>query len=104
MSSSEHLAPKLTLPERIFDCIVFNDVLEHMVVPEQALRYAKTLLSPNGSIVASIPNIRYLPILWHAGGPRQMEIRGLRRIGQNSSSVFLRGRALSRCSRAKVTR
>lgn len=56
--------PQTDLPEETFDCIVFNDVLEHMVAPEQALRYAKTLLSPTGSIVASIPNIRYLPILW----------------------------------------
>jgi len=56
--------PQSNLPKEVFDCIVFNDVLEHMVAPEQALRYAKTLLSPTGSIVASIPNIRYLPILW----------------------------------------
>ena len=53
------------LPEGAFDCIVFNDVLEHMLEPEQALRYAKSLLSDNGCIVASIPNIRYLPVLWH---------------------------------------
>jgi 2-polyprenyl-3-methyl-5-hydroxy-6-metoxy-1,4-benzoquinol methylase len=56
--------PQTALPEEFFDCIVFNDVLEHMVEPEQALRYAMSLLSPNGSIVASIPNVRYLPILW----------------------------------------
>jgi 2-polyprenyl-3-methyl-5-hydroxy-6-metoxy-1,4-benzoquinol methylase len=57
--------PQVGLPEGAFDCIVFNDVLEHMLEPEQALRYAKSLLSHNGCIVASIPNIRYLPILWH---------------------------------------
>lgn len=57
-------SPQAELPEGAFDCIIFNDVLEHMMAPEQALRYAKTLLSPDGSIVASIPNIRYLPILW----------------------------------------
>lgn len=56
--------PQTGLPERAFDCIVFNDVLEHMVEPEQALRYARTLLSRGGCIVASIPNVRYLPILW----------------------------------------
>ncbi len=57
--------PQNGLPEGAFDCIVFNDVLEHMLQPEQALRYAKNLLSHDGCIVASIPNIRYLPILWH---------------------------------------
>lgn len=57
--------PQNGLPHGVFDCIVFNDVLEHMLEPEQALRYAKSLLSHNGCIVASIPNIRYLPVLWH---------------------------------------
>lgn len=56
--------PQIELPEKAFDCIIFNDVLEHMVAPEEALRYAKTLLTHGGLIVASIPNIRYLPILW----------------------------------------
>ncbi len=57
--------PEIALPEGTFDCIVFNDVLEHMLQPEQALRYAKRLLSGNGCVVASIPNVRYLPVLWH---------------------------------------
>lgn len=57
--------PQTGLPEGAFDCIVFNDVLEHMLEPEKALRYARSLLSHNGCIVASIPNIRYLPVLWH---------------------------------------
>ena len=57
--------PQTALPEGTFDCIVFNDVLEHMLEPERALRYAKSLLSGNGCVVASVPNIRYLPVLWH---------------------------------------
>ena len=52
------------LPAGTFDCVIFNDVLEHMVAPEQALRYAKGLLSPGGVVVASIPNIRTLPVMW----------------------------------------
>jgi SAM-dependent methyltransferase len=56
--------PETELPEGTFDCIIFNDVLEHMVAPEQALRYAKVLLSQGGSIVASIPNVRYFKVLW----------------------------------------
>ncbi|MGB9067705.1 MAG: class I SAM-dependent methyltransferase [Candidatus Acidiferrales bacterium] len=55
---------EIGLPAGTFDCIVFNDVLEHMAVPEQALRHAKVLLSPGGVIVASIPNIRSFPVLW----------------------------------------
>lgn len=59
--------PEADLPAGFFDCIVFNDVLEHMVAPDHALRYAKTLLSAGGAILASIPNVRYLPVLWQLG-------------------------------------
>ena len=47
-----------------FDCIFFNDVLEHMNSPEDALKLAKDLLLPNGAIVASIPNIRHFSVIW----------------------------------------
>jgi 2-polyprenyl-3-methyl-5-hydroxy-6-metoxy-1,4-benzoquinol methylase len=56
--------PETDLPACSFDCIVSNDVLEHMVAPELALRNAKFLLSTGGTILASIPNVRYLPVLW----------------------------------------
>ena len=56
--------PESELPGGAFDCIVFNDVLEHMIAPEQALRYARTLLAPGGAVLASIPNVRTLPVLW----------------------------------------
>jgi len=49
----------LELPEKGFDCIVFNDVLEHLVDPFDTLLYCKALLSDRGVIVASIPNVRY---------------------------------------------
>ena len=42
-----------------FDCIVFNDVIEHVVDPWTMLRKAERHLAPDGLIVASIPNIRY---------------------------------------------
>jgi 2-polyprenyl-3-methyl-5-hydroxy-6-metoxy-1,4-benzoquinol methylase len=51
-----------TLPdiaEKTFDAICLNDVLEHVVSPEQILRELKPFLSPNGVVVASIPNILF---------------------------------------------
>jgi 2-polyprenyl-3-methyl-5-hydroxy-6-metoxy-1,4-benzoquinol methylase len=49
------------LPEEVlqkkYDCIVFNDVLEHLEDPWEALNLCKKLLAPGGCIVASIPNI-----------------------------------------------
>lgn len=44
-----------------FDCIFFNDVLEHLAQPEEALDLAKKLLKIDGCIIASIPNIRFYP-------------------------------------------
>lgn len=47
-----------------FDCIVFNDVLEHLVDPWQTLRECHRFLSADGCIVSTIPNLRYAPVLW----------------------------------------
>jgi len=46
-----------------YDCVTFLDSLEHMVDPWSALRQAKTLLSPAGCVVASIPNVRHISVL-----------------------------------------
>jgi 2-polyprenyl-3-methyl-5-hydroxy-6-metoxy-1,4-benzoquinol methylase len=56
--------PETPLPAGSFDCVIFNDVLEHMLAPEDALRYARVLLAPGGVVVASIPNIRNFPTFW----------------------------------------
>ena len=55
------IAPNM--PEKYFDAIVFNDVLEHMLEPEQALNAAAPLLSPQGAVVASVPNFIFWPNL-----------------------------------------
>jgi 2-polyprenyl-3-methyl-5-hydroxy-6-metoxy-1,4-benzoquinol methylase len=47
------------LPDKYFDCVVCNDVLEHLVDPYNFLLKMKLKLSPEGLIVASIPNVRY---------------------------------------------
>ncbi|MCU1693583.1 MAG: methylase involved in ubiquinone/menaquinone biosynthesis [Frankiales bacterium] len=47
-----------------YDVIAFNDVLEHLVDPWETLREASRLLTDNGRLLASIPNIRYAPVLW----------------------------------------
>lgn len=46
-----------------FDLICFNDVLEHLVDPEEALTASKGFLNDNGYILASIPNIRYYRVI-----------------------------------------
>ena len=43
--------------DRTFDLICFNDVLEHMPDPYSALKLTHRLLSENGMVIASMPNI-----------------------------------------------
>jgi trans-aconitate methyltransferase len=42
-----------------FDCMVFADVLEHLVDPKAVLRKLRPLVADGGVIVCSIPNIRH---------------------------------------------
>lgn len=46
-----------------FDCILYGDILEHLVDPWRVLRNHREFLADEGSIVCSIPNIRYYKIL-----------------------------------------
>ncbi|MGE5297470.1 MAG: class I SAM-dependent methyltransferase [Solirubrobacterales bacterium] len=50
------------LPENHFDCVIFFDILEHLVDPYSLLRAVKSKLAPHGVVVASIPNIRYYSV------------------------------------------
>jgi 2-polyprenyl-3-methyl-5-hydroxy-6-metoxy-1,4-benzoquinol methylase len=54
----------IDLPINKFDCIIFNDVLEHLIDPYSALLHAKTLLRTGGKVIASIPNVRYFDNIW----------------------------------------
>lgn len=49
--------------EAPFDCVVANDVLEHLVDPWAVLQRIRRHLSPAGCVVASLPNIRHWPTL-----------------------------------------
>lgn len=51
------------LPDNYFDAVVCNDVLEHLVDPLATLAQLRGKLTPEGVVVASIPNIRNLPAL-----------------------------------------
>jgi 2-polyprenyl-3-methyl-5-hydroxy-6-metoxy-1,4-benzoquinol methylase len=52
------------LPESYFDCIVFNDILEHLPDPYQLLEQTKSKLTSSGVIVCSVPNVRYYIVLY----------------------------------------
>lgn len=52
------------LPNGHFDCIFFNDVLEHLTDPYTVLERIREKCSPKGRVVASIPNILNFEILY----------------------------------------
>jgi 2-polyprenyl-3-methyl-5-hydroxy-6-metoxy-1,4-benzoquinol methylase len=56
---------KFPLPfrERSFDCIVISDLLEHLVDPWETLRRLVGLLSDDGVVIISIPNIGHYTTL-----------------------------------------
>lgn len=47
------------IPDNYFDCISFNDVLEHLYNPQDVLALIAPKLLSSGFIIASIPNVRY---------------------------------------------
>ena len=53
------------LPSSYFDCIVFNDILEHLYDPGDILIGMKRYLLKEGVIVASIPNFREIVNLYN---------------------------------------
>ncbi len=55
----------VALPDAAFDVVIFNDVLEHLEDPWEALRIAAHKLRAGGCVVASIPNLRQIDNLIH---------------------------------------
>lgn len=52
------------IPNDYFDLVACNDVIEHMIDPIGFLKDIKSKLKSNGKLIASIPNIRYAPLLF----------------------------------------
>jgi len=51
------------LPRAYFDCLVYADVLEHLVDPWTVLRRQRALLGRAGNAIVSIPNVRNLRVV-----------------------------------------
>ncbi|MCZ4313828.1 class I SAM-dependent methyltransferase [Comamonadaceae bacterium G21597-S1] len=52
------------LQGQIFDCIIFADVLEHLLHPRQVLACAMQHLAPGGCVIISLPNVRHVSAFW----------------------------------------
>ena len=49
--------------DNTFDCILFADVLEHLVDPLSVLIKVRRLLKVGGTVVASIPNVQFYGVI-----------------------------------------
>lgn len=63
--SVEALAPEALeqLPRGEVDCLVYGDVLEHLVDPWRVLREQLSWLKPGGQVLACIPNVQHMSVL-----------------------------------------
>lgn len=52
------------IQDNYFDCIIFNDVIEHLVDPYRVLLETRKKLARGGVVVCSIPNIRFFRYLF----------------------------------------
>lgn len=50
-------------PEGYFDCIIYADVLEHLIDPYTVLKNHKKYLNDEGCVIVSIPNVRYYKVI-----------------------------------------
>lgn len=53
------------LPDGYFDLVCMNDVIEHLIWPEEFLKRLRAKLSPDASIFCAVPNIRQYRLLWN---------------------------------------
>lgn len=53
----------LPFPPESFDCLVCNDVLEHLVDPWAILKTLIRFVRPGGYIVISLPNVRFSEVV-----------------------------------------
>ncbi|MDY6937006.1 MAG: methyltransferase domain-containing protein [Cyanobacteriota bacterium] len=54
---------RLNIPPGSVDCLVYGDVLEHLIDPWRVLKHQVRWLKPGGQVVASIPNIGHWSII-----------------------------------------
>jgi 2-polyprenyl-3-methyl-5-hydroxy-6-metoxy-1,4-benzoquinol methylase len=48
-----------------FDYVIATETLEHLATPENVLKRIKPMLKQDGVIIASVPNVRHVRLLWH---------------------------------------
>lgn len=62
VGNAVELLPSLSLEQ--YDVVLCLDVLEHLVDPWSFVEQLQRVLKPGGCLIASIPNLRTLPVTW----------------------------------------
>ena len=66
------------IPAGSLDCILYGDVLEHLVRPLEVLKSHRYLLKPTGQIICCIPNVQHFSVVRNLiSGDFQYESTGL---------------------------
>jgi SAM-dependent methyltransferase len=82
------------IPDERFDCIIATDLIHRFPAPEKLLASFSKLLTPGGTVVASVPNLMQVGVWW-------------RRIKRDHWFINLNGfeqAGIHRTSRLKVRR
>lgn len=56
-------ALELPDPPGSFDCLIYADVLEHLVDPWAVLARHRELIAPGGTLLVSLPNVQFVGVL-----------------------------------------
>ncbi|HEY1015262.1 MAG TPA: class I SAM-dependent methyltransferase [Herpetosiphonaceae bacterium] len=56
-------AVELPDPPASFDCLIYADVLEHLVDPWAVLARHRELIAPGGTLLVSLPNVQFAGVL-----------------------------------------
>jgi len=63
--NANDLAVNKTMKKEQYDALVYGDVIEHLIDPEQSVPKHLELLKPGGKLVVCIPNIQHWSVMKH---------------------------------------
>ena len=64
ISSIEEAIQKLKNSDQRFDVIILADVLEHILAPRDVLKQLHSLLTSQGNVIVSLPNVAHYSTRW----------------------------------------
>lgn len=88
------------LPDNYFNLACMNDVLEHLMWPEDFLKRLRPKLAPGGRIFCSVPNIRQYRLLWNLIQHQDFEYAEAGLLDRTHVRFFTRRTFLSMLARA----